>query len=139
LFNILTLRKASKVKRLFDFFFLLYFILIISRTESFHGFYAVFRAQLELQEIESSLQSESNSTGKLQEASMLLHKSMAPPVLEDVVEEAEGDQETLQVLQTELNQLQDQYDEVVKEKYSLAQICQQLSERLKSANFLLDR
>lgn len=112
---------------------------LIIHEEAFYDFYVVFRAQLELQEIETSLQSESSSTGKLQEASLLLHKSMAPPVLEDVLEETEGDQETLQVLQTELNQLQEQYDEVVKEKYSLAQICQQLSERLKSANFLLDR
>ena len=98
-----------------------------------------FRAQQELQEIEASLQSESNSSGKLQEASLLLHKSMAPPVLEDVMEESEGDQESLAVLQGELDELQEKYDEVVKEKYSLAQVCQQLTERLKAANFLLDR
>ena len=94
---------------------------------------------MELQEIEKSLQSESSSSGKLQEASLLLHKSIAPPVLEDVMEEAEGGQETLEVLQAELDELQGNYDEVVKEKYSLAHICQQLSERLKSANYLLDR
>jgi len=55
------------------------------------------------------------------------------------MEESEGDQESLEVLQGELDELQEKYDEVVKEKYSLAQICQQLTERLKAANFLLDR
>lgn len=97
------------------------------------------RAQLELQEVEASLQSESSSSEKLQEASLLMQKSGAPSNLEDVTEETEGGEESLDVLHAEVDEFQESFDKVVMEKYSLALSCQQLSEKLKAANYLLDR
>ena len=62
-----------------------------------------------------------------------------PPNLDNVVEEAELGEEELYRLQEEVDELQEKFDEAVFKKYSLAQICQQLSEKLKSANHLLER
>lgn len=82
------------------------------------------------------MQNDSTGSLKFQEAS--IHKTEAPN-LEDVSEEAEAGEEGLQKLQEEVDELQEKFDKAVIEKHSLAQTCQQLSEKLKSANHLLER
>lgn len=62
-----------------------------------------------------------------------------PPSLEGVAEEAELGEEGLQRLQQEVDELQENFDKAVIEKHSLALTCQQLSEKLKAANHLLER
>ena len=89
--------------------------------------------------MEASLLSDSGSSAKLQEASLLLHKYGAPFDLEDVTEEAESGEEMLEVLQMEVDELQESFDKHVMEKHSIAQTCQQVSEKLKSDSHLLDR
>lgn len=89
--------------------------------------------------MEASLQIEDGFSVKLQEASLLLHKQEAPSNLEEVTEEAESGEETFVVLQMAVDELQESFDKYVMEKYSLAHTCQQLMEKLKSANYLLDR
>lgn len=93
------------------------------------------RAKQELEEIESSLHSDSSGQLKFLESG---HKSEAPE-LEDVEEEAEIGEEGLIKLQTEVNSLQEQFDGAVIEKHSLGVTCQQLAEKLKSVNHLLER
>ncbi len=93
------------------------------------------RARHELEELESSLQPESSGQLKLMESS---HKSEAPE-LEDVEEEAELGEEGLARLQAEVDSLQELFDRAVIEKHSLGETCQQLAEKLKSVNHLLER
>ncbi len=62
-----------------------------------------------------------------------------PQDLEDVAEETELGEEDLEMLGSEVSELQAQFDRAVMEKYSLGQTCQQLAEKLKSANHLLER
>ena len=82
---------------------------------------------------------ESDSPVKFQEVSLLLRKYGTAAGVEGVVEEAGSGEDSLETLQTRVDELQESYDEAVMEKYSLAQTCQQVSENLKSANYLLDR
>lgn len=90
------------------------------------------RAKRELEEIESSLHSDSSGQMKLLE-------SGPKPELEDVDEEAEVGEEGLAKVQAELNALQEQFDRAVIDKHSLGETCQQLAEKLKSVNHLLER
>lgn len=77
---------------------------------------------------------------KTHDASSLSHHAKAePPSLEGVAEEVELGEEGLQRLQEEVNELQEKFDKAVIEKHSLALTCQQLSEKLKAANHLLER
>ena len=62
-----------------------------------------------------------------------------PPDLAEVEEEAELGEEDVERLQSEVRELQASFDRAVMEKYSLGQTCQQLAEKLKSANHLLER
>lgn len=66
------------------------------------------------------------------------NKSEAPE-LEDVEEEAELGEEGVARLQAEVDSLQEQFDRAVIEKHSLGETCQQLAEKLKSVNHLLER
>jgi hypothetical protein len=59
--------------------------------------------------------------------------------LEEVSEEVEIGEEGLLKLQGEVDELQDDFDKAVIDKHSLAQTCQVLAEKLKSANHLLER
>ena len=93
------------------------------------------RAKRELEEVESSLHSDSSGQLKLLESG---HKSEAPE-LEDVEEETEVGEEGLAKVQAEVNHLQEQFDRAVIEKHALGQMCQQLAEKLKSTNHLLER
>ena len=93
------------------------------------------RAKRELEEVESSLRSDSSGQLKLLESG---HKSEAPE-LDDVDEEAEVDEEGLVKLQAEVDSLQEQFDRAVIEKHSLGETCQQLAEKLKSVSHLLER
>ena len=81
------------------------------------------------------MRSDSSGQLKLLESS---HKSEAPE-LEDVEEEVELGEEGVARLQDEVNTLQEQFDRAVIEKYSLGEMCQQLAEKLKSINHLLER
>ena len=56
-----------------------------------------------------------------------------------MAEEVEIGEEGLQQLQQEVDQLQENFDKAVIEKHSLAHTCQQLAEKLKAANHLLER
>ena len=69
---------------------------------------------------------------------MTENKSEAPE-LEDVEEEAELGEEGVARLQAEVDSLQEQFDRAVIEKHSLGETCQQLAEKLKSVNHLLER
>ncbi len=91
-----------------------------------------FRVQKELSDLESQM--DSNDPANLSH----LPKAEAPN-LEDVSEEAEFGEEGLHRLQEEVDEIQDSFDKAVIEKHSLALTCQQLSEKLKSANHLLER
>lgn len=81
------------------------------------------------------MQSESSGQLKLMESS---HKSEVPE-LENVDEEAELGEEGLARLQAEVDSIQEQFDRAVIEKHSLGETCQQLAEKLKSVNHLLER
>ena len=59
--------------------------------------------------------------------------------LEDLVEEMEMGEEGVVSLQEEVVSLQNQFDKAVIEKHSLGRSCQQLAEKLKIANHLLER
>ena len=85
-----------------------------------------------MQELESTVHLESSGPQEV------LHKS-EPPELADVAEEAEVGEEGLTRLHDEMEQLQQQFDKAVMQKHSLGQTCQQLAEKLKSANNLLER
>ena len=95
----------------------------------------ICRAKRDLEEIESSLQSDSNGQLKLLEGAQ---RSEAPD-LEDVEEEGELGEEGLARLQDEVDELQEQFDKAVVEKHSLGEVCVQLAEKLKSVSHLLDR
>ena len=56
-----------------------------------------------------------------------------------MAEEAELGEEDLQRLEAGLRELQGKFDKAVVEKHSLEQTCQELSEKLKAANHLLER
>lgn len=93
------------------------------------------RAKRELEELESSRNSDSTSQLQLLER---LQKSEAPD-LENVNEETEFGEEGVARLQSEVDDLQEQFDKAVIEKHSLGETCQQLAEKLKSVNHLLER
>ncbi len=59
--------------------------------------------------------------------------------LEDLTEEGEVEEEGLAALQEEVDSLQETFDRAVIEKHSLGLSCQQLAEKLKTANHLLER
>ena len=59
--------------------------------------------------------------------------------MEGVSEEVEFGEEGLLKLQQEVDELQESFDRAVVDKHSLAQTCQELAEKLKSANHLLER
>ncbi len=59
--------------------------------------------------------------------------------LEDLTEEGEVGEEGLAALQGEVDSLQETFDRAVIEKHSLGLSCQQLAEKLKTANHLLER
>ena len=83
---------------------------------------------------------EASDSLKTHEFSSLSHPTKAePPGLEGVAEEVEIGEEGLQQLQQEVDQLQENFDKAVIEKHSLAHTCQQLAEKLKAANHLLER
>ena len=78
--------------------------------------------------------------GKLQDTASHPAKTEAPN-LEGVEEEEEvelGDDGLLR-LQEEVDELQENFDKAVIDKHSLSQTCQDLAEKLKSANHLLER
>ena len=97
--------------------------------------HCIYRAKRELEELESSLYSDSNGQLKLLESG----PKSEPRELEDVDEEAEVGEEGLAKAQAEVNSLQEQFDKAVIEKHSLGETCQQLAEKLKSVNHLLER
>ena len=59
--------------------------------------------------------------------------------MEDLVEEMEMTEEGVVSLQEEVDSLHNEFDTAVIEKHSLGQSCQQLTEKLKTANHLLER
>ena len=86
------------------------------------------------------LKSQVADPGKLQDPTSHPSKAEAPN-LEGVEEEEEvelGDDGLLR-LQEEVDELQEKFDKAVIEKHSLSQTCQDLAEKLKSANHLLER
>lgn len=94
-----------------------------------------YRVQQQLRELEA----QAKDSGKLQDpVTSHLPKADAPN-LEGVEEEVELGEEGLQRLQDEVDELQDLFDKAVMDKHSLAQTCQELAEKLKSANHLLER
>lgn len=98
----------------------------------------LLRAQQELSELESQM--DSHDTSKVQDTASHLSKVESQSLnLEEVAEEAEMGEEGLLKLQEEVDQLQEDFDRAVIEKHNLALTCQQLSEKLKSANHLLER
>lgn len=84
----------------------------------------------------SELKAQASDSGKL--LSTHLPKAEAPN-LEGVSEEVELGEEGLLRLQEEVDELQESFDKAVIDKHSLAQTCQELAEKLKSANHLLER
>ena len=90
------------------------------------------RVRQDLQELEASLEAGSSLPPEP-------HPLALPADLADVAEEAELGEEDLQRLEAGLRELQGKFDKAVVEKHSLEQTCQQLSEKLKAANHLLER
>lgn len=84
------------------------------------------RVQRELEELETCPQS----------------GTVHPPpnrMTSDLMELPEEGEEGLAKLQQEVDALQESFDCAVIEKYSLGQSCQQLTEKLKTSNHLLER
>ena len=92
-----------------------------------------FRVQQRLTELEAQA---NDSSSKLPPSH--LPKAEAPN-LEGVSEEVELGEEGLLRLQGEVDELQESFDKAVIKKHSLAQTCQEVAEKLKSANHLLER
>ncbi len=86
----------------------------------------IFRVQRELEELETRPPSST---------------AHPPPhrMTSDLTELPEEGEEGLVTLQEEVDAFQERFDRAVIEKHSLKQSCQQLSERLKTSNHLLER
>lgn len=94
----------------------------------------LFRAQEELHRLES----QSNDSLKSLHDPVPYFKAESSS-LEGVAEEGEVGEEGLERLQEEVDELQEIFDQAVIDKHSLAVTCQELAEKLKSANHLLER
>ena len=107
------------------------------------------RLKLELERLDGSVSED--AACYLEPHKMALTKlgSVGEENEEEMEEEGEGGggggepphvtREDIHTLQQELDDLQQQFDKAVMKKYSLNQMCQQLSEKLKSSKHLLER